>query len=323
MVGDCAVVGHGGRIVKAIGLEQDLVLVELGIVGRAVRVGLVEATAIGLLRVGTLMLMGMDACRWLVARGSVWTALVLAFACAFFLAELGHHGTLQEIVSDFSHVLLRVLSSRVIKFVRICHHVGLWRTIFIHPQRAVGALRSATRDLLRSCWCLDLALFLFGWRRRIYLWLFIHILVPHFASSPDLPIDLNLILVHSLDISETFWHEFLSIAGVEILVRHTTSHHLVSLFLGNGCVPVVDRGVEFALFLAVFEGLFVLALVGCQLVTGGPFLARRLSLSEAVASLFRLSGWAELHIELLPSLVVSWAVIIDRRFWVMRRPVIG
>ena len=77
------------------------------------------------------------------------------------------------------------------------------------------------------------------------------------------------------------------------------------------------------LFLAVFEGLFVLALVGCQLVTGGPFLARRLSLSEAVASLFRLSGWAELHIELLPSLVVSWAVIIDRRFWVMRRPVIG
>ena len=101
------------------------------------------------------------------------------------------------------------------------------------------------------------------------------------------------------------------------------SHHLISLFLGNGCVPVVDRGVEFALFLAVFEGLFVLALVGCQLVTGGPFLARRLSLSEAVASLFRLSGWAELHIELLPSLVVSWAVIIDRRFWVMRRPVIG
>ena len=78
------------------------------------------------------------------------------------------------------------------------------------------------------------------------------------------------------------------------------------------------------MFLAVFEGLFVVSVVGCHLVTGRPLLGGRLFLgSEAVTTLVRSSGWAELDIELLPFLIVSWTVIIDRRFRLMWRPVVG
>ena len=49
------VICHGRRTIKAIGLEQHLVFMELRIVGGAVRIWLVEATAIGLLRVGTMV----------------------------------------------------------------------------------------------------------------------------------------------------------------------------------------------------------------------------------------------------------------------------
>ena len=57
VVGYCTVIRHGRRTIKAIGLEQHLVFIELRKVGGAVRVRLVEATAIGLLRVGTMVWM--------------------------------------------------------------------------------------------------------------------------------------------------------------------------------------------------------------------------------------------------------------------------
>ena len=78
------------------------------------------------------------------------------------------------------------------------------------------------------------------------------------------------------------------------------------------------------MFLAVFEGLFVVPVVRCHLVTGRPLLGGRSLLgSEAVTTLIRSSGWAELDIEFLPFLIVSWTVIIDRRFRLMWRPVVG
>ena len=127
-----------------------------------------------------------------------------------------------------------------------------------------------------------------------------------------------------MHIPETLGHELFGIAGVQILVRHTASHHLITFLLGDCSVSVMDGGVELRLFLAIFEGLFVVPVVRCHLVTGRPLLSGRSLLgSEAVTSLVRCSGWAELDIELFPFLIVSWTVIIDRRFRLMWRPVVG